>query len=221
MDKGKDVYFQGSRQMTNVSRRYYERELGAGMAPSPNMKEFFGYSEPLRRFIQREGFEPQANEIPNTMPSWLPGDDYMTNFKVGDPYVRVDDGYARLPGAGYEALHPELEGLNPEDYPDIHKLRILADVAPYSREYNQVFPSCRGNKNLARARGRDGLHSCRSRDRTPFFQPPSSLLNPSRFRYRWRVLPFGFCPFCPSSSIPIGRGPTIFTGAAGESEIPT
>jgi hypothetical protein len=70
------------------------------------------------------------------MPSWLPGDDYMTDFKVGDPYVRVDDGYARLPGAGYEALHPELEGVNPEDYPDIHKLRILSDVAPYSREYN-------------------------------------------------------------------------------------
>ena len=70
------------------------------------------------------------------MPSWLPGDDYMTNFKVGDPYVRVDDGYARLPGAGYEALHPELKGLNAEDYPDIHKLRILSDVAPYSREYN-------------------------------------------------------------------------------------
>ena len=60
----------------------------------------------------------------------------MTNFKVGDPYVGIDDGYARLPGAGYEALHPELKGLNPEDYPDIHKLRILADVAPYSREYN-------------------------------------------------------------------------------------
>jgi hypothetical protein len=70
------------------------------------------------------------------MPSWLPGDDYMTNIKVGDPYVRVDDGYARLPAAGYEALHPELKGLNPEDYPDIHKLRILSDVAPYSREYN-------------------------------------------------------------------------------------
>jgi len=125
-----------TRQMTNISRRYYERELGAGLGPSPSLKEHFGYSEPLRRFIQRESFEPQANEIPNTMPSWLPGDDYMTNFKVGDPYVRVDDGYARLPGAGYEALHPELEGVNPEDYPDIHKLRILSDVAPYSREYN-------------------------------------------------------------------------------------
>jgi hypothetical protein len=122
--------------MTNVSRRYYERKLGAGLGPSPSLKEHFGYSEPLRRFIQRESFEPQANEIPNQMPSRLPGDDYMTNFKVGDPYVGIDDGYARLPGAGYEALHPELKGLNPEDYPDIHKLRILSDVAPYSREYN-------------------------------------------------------------------------------------
>jgi hypothetical protein len=81
----------------------------------------------------------------------------MTNFKVGDPYVRIDDGYARLPGAGYEALHPELKGLNPEDYPDIHKLRILADVAPYSREYNQVSPSCRTQK-LSRTRGQG---SCR------------------------------------------------------------
>ncbi len=86
------------------------------------------------------------------MPSWLPGDDYMTNFKKGDPYVRVDDGYARLPGAGYEALHPELKGVNPEEYPDIHKLRILADVAPYSREYNQGSPSCLTQKTLAHAR---------------------------------------------------------------------
>jgi len=139
--------------MTNVSRRYYERELGAGLGPSPSMKEHFGYSEPLRRFIQRESFEPQANEIPNNMPSWLPGDDYMTNFKVGDPYVRVDDGYARLPGAGYEAVHPELEGLNPEEYPDIHKLRILSDVAPYSREYNQAPSSCLTQK-LSRMRGK-------------------------------------------------------------------
>jgi hypothetical protein len=86
------------------------------------------------------------------MPSWLPGDDYMTNFKVGDPYVRIDDGYARLPGAGYEALHPELKGVNPEDYPDIHKLRILSDVAPYSREYNlfrqRVASQARNNTGL-------------------------------------------------------------------------
>ena len=45
-------------------------------------------------------------------------------------------GFARLPGAGYAALHPELNDVNPEDYPEINKLNILADVAPYSREYN-------------------------------------------------------------------------------------
>jgi hypothetical protein len=138
--------------MTSTSRRYYEMELGAGMAPSPGMNEMFGYSEPLRRFIQREGFEPQANEIPNTMPSWMPGDDYYTNFQKGDPFIKVDDGYARLPGKGYETLHPELEGTNPEDYPDINKMAILADVAPYSREYNtyrqKVGKEAKGNTEL-------------------------------------------------------------------------
>jgi hypothetical protein len=69
-------------------------------------------------------------------PSWLPGDDYYTNFHKGDPFLKVDEGYARLPGEGYAALHPELKDVNPEDYPDIHKMAILADVAPYSREYN-------------------------------------------------------------------------------------
>jgi len=28
-----------------------------------------GIKDTIRHFIQREGFEPQANEIPNTMPS--------------------------------------------------------------------------------------------------------------------------------------------------------
>lgn len=31
---------------------------------------------------------------------------------------------------------PASKGMNPEDYPSIHKMAILADVAPYSREYN-------------------------------------------------------------------------------------
>jgi hypothetical protein len=130
VNQGKDVYFQGSRQMDNFSRRYYERELGAGIAPSPSMKEHFGYTEPFRRFVQREDFSPQANPLRNQMPGWLPGADYLTNFHIGDPFTKVDEGYARLPGAGYEALHPELKGLNPEDYPDINKLAILGDVAP-------------------------------------------------------------------------------------------
>ena len=97
-----------------------------------------GYSEPLRRFIQHEGFSPQVNEIQNTMPSRIPGEDHLINFQKGDPYVKIDEGYARLPGAGYTALHPELEGVDPEDYADITKLSILGDVAPYSREYNRI-----------------------------------------------------------------------------------
>lgn len=72
VNQGKQVFYQGSRQMDNFSRRYYERELGAGIAPSPSMREHFGYTEPFRRFVQREDFSPQANEIPNNMPSWLP-----------------------------------------------------------------------------------------------------------------------------------------------------
>jgi len=117
VNQGKQVFYQGPRQMDNFSRRYYERELGAGIAPSPSLREHFGYTEPFRRFVQREDFSPQANEIPNNMPHWLPGDDYLTNFRVGDPYVKVDQGFARLPGAGYEAIHPELNGVNPKTIP--------------------------------------------------------------------------------------------------------
>jgi hypothetical protein len=110
------------------------------LSPQPKHQNYTLCSsclEPLRRFIQPEGYTPQVNEIQNTMPSWMPGEDYLTNFRKGDPYIKVDEGYVRLPGAGYEAVHPEIAGLDPEDYPEIHKMRILADVAPYSREYQK------------------------------------------------------------------------------------
>ena len=114
------------------------RHQSSGPGPSLSGTEHFGYTEPFRRFVQRESFSPQANEIPNTAPSWLPGDDYYTNFHAGDPFTKVPEGYVRLPGAGYEAVHPEIAGLDPEDYPDIHKMAILADVALYSREQNKL-----------------------------------------------------------------------------------
>jgi hypothetical protein len=140
-------------QIDNFSRRYYDKELGAGVGPNPSFEEIFGYTEPFRRFVQNEGNNPQANEIPNQAPSWLPGDDYYTNFHKGDPFTKVPEGYARLPGPGYAALHPGLEDVDPEDYPDIHKMAILADVAPYSRQYNQVSSSFRATKpSRARAR---------------------------------------------------------------------
>jgi hypothetical protein len=107
--KGKDVYLQGSRQMDSLSRQYYERNLGAGMFVSPATENgLTGYSEPLRRFIQHEGFTPQVNEIANSMPSWIPGEDHLINFQKGDPYTKVDEGYARLPGAGWCQYHLHL-----------------------------------------------------------------------------------------------------------------
>ena len=55
-------------------------------------------------------------------------------------------------------MSPELEGLDPEDYPDIVKMRILADVAPYSREYQriaaQVRADARNNPDLDAEYGR-------------------------------------------------------------------
>lgn len=139
-DEHKEVFLQGSRNIDSTARRYYERELGAGFLPSPDMEEGFGYSEPFRRFVQKEQPTQQANEISNSFAdvNWIPGEDYYVNYKKGDSYSKLEDGYARLPGKGYEAIHPELAGLDPNDYPDIHKLSILSDIAPYSREYQAV-----------------------------------------------------------------------------------
>jgi hypothetical protein len=142
-DAGQNVYLQGSRMMESISRRYYEKELGAGYAPDPELGRPLGYSEALRRFIQPEPKRIEVNQIPNTMPSWLPDKDYFLNFRVGDPYSKIPDGYARLPGEGYESLHPEVAGVNPEDYPDLTKMAILGDVAPYSVEYRRAQSAVR------------------------------------------------------------------------------
>lgn len=92
-------------------------------------------SEITRRFLPHRRHDIQEyNPIPNTMPDWLPAEDYMTNFLQGDPYLKVKLGEARLPGAGYEKLnqlHPDAFG----SYGAFDRFKILADVAPYSREY--------------------------------------------------------------------------------------
>jgi len=107
------------------------------------------------------------------MPSWIPGEDHLINFQKGEPYVKVDEGYARLPGAGYAALHPELEGVDPENYPAINKLAILGDVAPYSREYNHIRASIekssRGDNEL-RARYEQIVEQVRLTKESKFWQ---------------------------------------------------
>ena len=55
-----------------------------------------------------------------------------------DREKRAHSGHSTVGCTTYAALHPEVEGLDPEDYPDINKLSILGDIAPYSREYNRL-----------------------------------------------------------------------------------
>jgi hypothetical protein len=75
------------------------------------------------------------------------------------------------PAPANEALHPEVEGLDPEDYPDITKFSILADVALYSDQSskcrNIVDKESRGNPDPDRVNA--GLHryACRGQIRKP------------------------------------------------------
>ena len=70
-----------------------------------------GLSEITRRFIPKRNNKTEyVNPIRNTMPSWMPGSNYFTDFKHGDPYSKIDNGEERLPGEGYERLH-NIKGL--------------------------------------------------------------------------------------------------------------
>lgn len=94
-------------------------------------------SEIVRRFIPNRPYdqrENQINPIRNTMPEWMPGTNYYIDFRHGDPYTLVDRGEARLPGEGYEALN-KLHSDKYGRYGAFDRFKILADVAPYSEEY--------------------------------------------------------------------------------------
>jgi len=91
-------------------------------------------SEVWRRFYPKERRMNYFNPIPNDMPDWMPGSNYFINFQTGDPYNLINKGSYRLPGKGYKAnneLHPDQFG----EYGAIDRFNILADVAPYSDEY--------------------------------------------------------------------------------------
>lgn len=63
-------------------------------------------SEIFRRFVQKRDTNTEyINPVRNTMPSYMPGRDYFTDFLHGDPYGKVDNGEERLPGEGYERLY--------------------------------------------------------------------------------------------------------------------
>lgn len=96
-------------------------------------------TEALRRFLpHRRRQIPEYNPLANQMPDWLPGEEYFRNFRRGDPYTSIDYGEARLPGPGYEALHPHLKGVPASQYPLVDRYRILADVAMWSDKFKET-----------------------------------------------------------------------------------
>jgi len=125
---GAGSQFASAEQINSERRRYWDENLGGLMG---NTEWYRRINPSLRRSIT----EQQYNPLRNTMPSWLPGpEDNFIDFRHGDPMAKIPQGEARLPGPGYAALHPELEGVDPENYPFLTRYKILADVAPYSKE---------------------------------------------------------------------------------------
>lgn len=111
-------------EIDSLTNKYWELDAGG-----------FGFmSESIRRVLPsgpKRG--EQINPLANSMPSWV-----TEKFRMGDPYRKLKHGEARLPGAGYATLHPELQGVDPEAYPMAHRYKILADIAPNSREFKMI-----------------------------------------------------------------------------------
>ena len=138
-------------RLDSFTRRYYEKELGAGIGPSPSLKEHFGYTEPFRRFVQNETFSPQANEIPNTAASWLPGDDYYTNFHEGIPSSRSPKAMPACPAPAMRRSIRNSKEVTPKIIPTSTRWPSWPTWLPICGNRPGVF-ILPDTKNLARAR---------------------------------------------------------------------
>ena len=112
-----------------------------------NLGGGIGTTEVVRRFIPRtRSYLDTYNPLRNLMPSWMP-EDYFLDLRTGNPFEKIPEAEIRLPGTGYAALHPEVEGLSPEEYPLAHKVKILGDVAMYSAEYRNALAQAKRSLN--------------------------------------------------------------------------
>ncbi|HJS83586.1 MAG TPA: hypothetical protein VJ742_12205 [Nitrososphaera sp.] len=124
-------------------RSFWDLNLGGlGDMPTPLEGDFANLeiSEVIRRFIPRPRRVDMVNPIANDlgrMHPWLPGSDYYTNFKQGDPFALIPEGELRLPGQSYDRLHK----LHPDEtgkYGWADRFAILGDVAPWSTQYKRM-----------------------------------------------------------------------------------
>lgn len=125
-----------AKDIDSVVRDFYDLQIGGGILTSEALRRVFQAGDSFQK--AQLGASINLNPLKNTMPSWMPGSDYVTDFKSGDPFMKVKDGYYRLPGSGFSTRYEDLEGVNPEDYADIYKYKILADVGYGSKEFRAV-----------------------------------------------------------------------------------
>ena len=122
---GRGTTLESSSRFNSYNDMFWDRDLG-GLGGD--------LSEIGRRYLPRDPNKDYYNPIRNTMPGWLPGADYFTDFLHGDPYSKVKGGEMRLPGDSYEKLYNVRKDAM-GNYSAFDRYRILADVAPYSDQY--------------------------------------------------------------------------------------
>jgi hypothetical protein len=131
---------QSAQKAYGTTRAFWDLNLG-GLGDVPLTAEGalgnIEISEIVRRFIPKERTNVNyLNPIRNTMADqypFLPGADYFINFQQGDPFTKIQEGELRLPGVAYERLNPMARG-----YDSFAQLKILGNVAPYSREFREL-----------------------------------------------------------------------------------
>jgi len=144
---------QSASRAYGTSRSFYDQNFGGmGDVPLPGQGPLgnIELSEITRRFIPKERNDiDYLNPIRNSMAEkypFLPGPNYFTNFKTGDPYTKVPEGELRLPGVGYERFNTPISDSTGK-YGRATQLSILGDVAPYSPEYRSLNRSINSQIN--------------------------------------------------------------------------
>jgi len=115
--------YESSGRINSAQRAFWDASIGGGGSNT----EAYRRLNPDREYSTEYISAP----IRNKLPSWMEGTPYV----FGDPFSQIKMGEYRMPGRGYQSLHPELEGVDPEEYPLVHRLSILGDVAPMSPNY--------------------------------------------------------------------------------------
>jgi hypothetical protein len=135
---------QSASKAYGTTRAFWDLNLG-GLGDIPLQSEGalgnIEASEIVRRFIPKERTNVNfINPIKNTMGKeypFLPNSSNFIDFTTGDPFTKVKEGELRLPGVGYERFNRVYSDSNGR-YGAVNQLDILADVAPYSKEYRAL-----------------------------------------------------------------------------------